>query len=41
VAIIFPTKQSFSKEFKEPLGSQKWIAKVDIDKSRWMKKSYL
>ena len=27
-----PNKKSFLIEFKEPLGSQKWIAKVVIDK---------
>jgi len=27
---IFPTKLSFEIEFKKPLGSQKWIAKVVI-----------
>jgi len=36
-----PIKLSFSTEFKEPLGSQKWIAKVDISKSKWMKKAFL
>jgi len=34
MAIIFLIKQSFSTEFKEPLGSQKWIARVDIGKSK-------
>jgi len=41
MAIIFLMKQSFSIESKEPLDSQKWIAKVDIDKSKWMKKAPL
>jgi len=30
MAIIFPIKQPFSTKFKEPIGSQKWIAKVDM-----------
>jgi len=30
MVIIFLTKQSFSTEFKEPLGSRKWIAKAVI-----------
>jgi len=41
MAIIFPIKQLFLTEFKEPLGFQKWIAKVDIGKSKWMKKAFL
>ena len=41
MAITFPIKLSFLIEFKQPLGSQKWIAKVDIGKSRWMKKAFL
>ena len=41
MVIIFLTKQSFSIEFKEALGSQKWIAKVDTDKQKWMKKAFL
>jgi len=31
IVITFLTKPSFSIEFKEPLGSQKWIAKIDIE----------
>jgi len=38
---IFPIKQSSLIEFKEPLCSQKWIAKVDIGKSKWMQKASL
>ena len=30
MVIIFLTKQSFSTEFNESLGSRKWIAKVVI-----------
>jgi len=32
MTIIFPIKQPFLTEFKEPLGSKKWIARVDIGK---------
>ena len=30
VLMVIITKQSFLTEFKEPVGSQKWIAKVVI-----------
>jgi len=29
-----PNKKLLFNKFKEPLGSQKWIAKVDIGKSK-------
>jgi len=32
MAIILSIKQSFSTEFKEPSGSQKWIVKANIGK---------
>jgi len=32
MVVIFLTKPSFSIEFKNPLGSQKWTAKADIDR---------
>jgi len=38
MSIIFPIKLSSSTEFREPLGSQKWIAKVDIGKLKWIRK---
>ena len=41
MAITLPIKLSFLIEFKEPLGSKKWIAKVDTGKSKWMKKAFL
>jgi len=41
MAIIFPIKLSFLIEFKEPLSSKKWIAKVDIGRSEWKKKAFL
>jgi len=41
MAITFPTKLSFSIEFREPLDSKKWIAKVDIGKLKWITKASL
>ena len=38
--ITFLTKQSFSTEFNELLGSKKWAAKVDIGELKWMKKTF-
>jgi len=40
-AYYIPNKTVLLIEFKEPLGSQKWIAKVDIGKSKWKKKAFL
>ena len=39
--IMFLTKQFFSTEFNEPLGSQKWITKVNIGGLKWMRKVFL
>ena len=36
-----PNKTVLLIEFKEPPDSQKWIAKVDTGKSKWMKKAFL
>jgi len=41
MTIIFLIKLSFLAEFKKPLGSKKWIPKANIDKLKWMKKSFL
>jgi len=41
MAIVFSIKYFFLIEFKEPLDFQKWIAKVDIGKSKFMKKASL
>ena len=41
MVIIFLTKQFFSTEFKEPLGSRKWITRVFIGRYKWMRKVFL
>jgi len=41
MVITFLAKQSFSIELKEPLGSRKWITKLDTGKLKWMKKIFL
>ena len=34
-------KEAFSIEFKELLGSRKWIAKAVIGKQKWMREVFL